>query len=115
MSLREQIDPTIAADPDVAERVRSATRLLQDAAEEAGSEVVATWAPQGNGKGPAAVRLTLDAPPARVEDRFSPEELHDPRELRWRVGRLWGRLHLVRARRLLAETSELAAASKDAQ
>jgi hypothetical protein len=115
MSLREHIDPTIAADPELAERIRTATRQLRDAAEEAGSDVVATWISQGNGKGPAAVRLTLDAPPAKVEDRFSVEELRDPRELRWRVGRLWGHLHLTRARRLLAEAHELAAASEDAQ
>lgn len=114
MSFREQIDPSITTNPDLAERIRAANRLLRDAAEEAGSDVLVSWDTHGNEKGPAGVRLTLAAPPASVDDRFSVDDLRDPRELRWRVGRLWGRLHLYRARRLLAETRELAAASEDA-
>src|SRR5262245_41026134 len=110
MSLREQIDQAITANPELTERVRDATKILRDAAEEAGSDGLATWNLLDNGGPQGGVRLTLDAPPARVEDRFSPEDLRSPSELRWRIGRLWGRLHLVRARRLLAETRELAAA-----
>jgi hypothetical protein len=113
MSFHGQFDPELERDPLLAVRVRAANALLGQVVDGTDDVVTATWKLQSNRPNEPVIGLTINYPPGEVNDTFAPEELDRNSDLRWRLGRMWGHLGLVRARRLLMEARELATAGEN--
>ena len=112
MSVRDEIEPALAANAALVEQVNRATAVLRDVIDGNDGDVSATWNLDKDQRGGPIVRLTLKYPPGLVERQFLPEDMNRQGDLRWSLGRMWGHLAIVRARRLLAEAREIAASDE---
>jgi hypothetical protein len=88
-----------------------AAAVLEEVVGEAAGRVRAEWDQAENGRGRPAYTLRLTDGPEEVTTTFAAEELRAPRELRYRLIRLWGDLLEKRSHRQL---KELVSASDEA-
>jgi hypothetical protein len=118
MNLNEQYEPNLVGNPDLSEKVRTASAVLHEVLERSevsvgnGDNVRAEWGLDRFKDGRQKVRLRLADPPATVEAWFSPEELEQRGELAKNLSWLWGNLMLRRAQLLIREAKALAMAEE---
>jgi len=91
------ISPEIAGDPDLEERVRRASDLLEEQLGPSSRQVRAAWAKSADDRGRAVLSLTLSDVGGTVGYPFNPDELLHEAHLRLRFRRLWGDFLQVRS------------------
>ena len=89
--------PEIERDPDLARKVRDATRLLEQQLGPAAERIRAEWSLASNDGGRPVVNLTISDWTGTVGYPFAPGELANPFHLQVRFHRLWGDFLQVRS------------------
>src|SRR5438128_50772 len=101
--LKTVVSSPIARDERLNASVNAASGILSDIIGPSGSEVRAEWSHRLDSQGRPLIRLQLSDYTGSVEADFAPDELEKPRQVRYRLHRLWGDLLQVRSHKQLEE------------
>lgn len=86
-----EFDDVLRADPERFTLAQKAAKLLDEYSNGSIFRATARWRMPDNGH--AVVSVDLREPGgAAVQRSITPDERDDPRELKWRTGRIWGDL-----------------------
>ena len=112
--LRTRIADAIRSDGHLHELVTAACHALGDIVGADGAEVRADWSLVADHQGRTIVRLDLSDFTGRAEAKFSPDEMENPRQVRFRLYRIWGDLLQIRSHKQLKQLTEESGSEVDA-
>jgi len=83
--------------------INEAHDLLGDVVGSSGPDVEDAWSVEKDSKGRPLILLKLSDFKGRAEAKFAPDELENPRQMSYRLIRLWGDVLQDRSHKQLAE------------
>ena len=100
------MEDAISSDKRLSEGVAAAHKILLDVVGLSGAQVREAWALRKDTNDRPLIHLNLSDFTAQVQDDFEPDELKNPRQMRYRLYRLWGDLLQDRSHKQLKELVE---------